>query len=563
MLKASSKKLLLLASVIAVFMACQEISEAPQDEEVLAQIGDLYVSTTHFENAFREYYYRTGQVITPDERTKAAILNSEFNTYVLSVHAEDLGLDESEFAKNKLESIKRRVITEEFLNQRILASVEVEEKDLLDYYIRFNSSLRASHIYARTKELAEEYYDRIQAGESFEELAKEAFENPYLSENGGDIGRFTTDDLDIAFENAAFALDVGEISEPIQTAQGYSIIKLTDRVVKPILTEFDFAQKKNQIQSYVRKKKNEVATREHLSGFIGEVELNEEAVENLWNKFDKNYELMLSKDMEFVSTLNSLGNVLASFDGFKFAGKSFAEEYLASSELILSNINSKAAFDQFFLGIAYRSYLMEKAKESGIDTQELVQESIEETYHHFLADEVMFMIESEIRNTPAELYNSYLENQNNYYKPLEVNLKRIVLDSEERANEILDLINKGESFSALVDTYTIKSEDRFTNGELGFESIKNYGFSGNEIALLEVGDVSGVIQYSAGEFHIYKCLGREESKPLSFAEAQPQVNDFLTKKKVREIKAETIEMVKEKHNAVINTAKLKELIIQI
>lgn len=544
-------------------MACQDVSDTQEKEDVLAQIGDLYVSTTHFENAFREYYYRTGQVISPDERTKTAILNSEFNTYVLSVHAVDLGLDQTEYSKNKLESIKRRVITEEYLNQQILASIEVEEKDLLEYYVRFNSSLRASHIYARTKELADEYYNRIQAGELFEELAREAFENPYLSENGGDIGRFTTDELDIAFENAAFALDVGEISKPIQTVQGYSIIKLTDRVVKPILTEFDFAQKKDQIRSYVRKKKNEIATREHLSKFIDEVKLDETTVENLWNEFDENYELMLSKDVEFISIISSSNGVLASFDSFEFTGSEFVEEYMASSDQVISNINDRASFDQFLLGVTYRSYLIEKAEEAAIDTQELVQESINETYHHFLADEVMYTIESGIMNTPAEMYTSYQENQNNYYKPLQVNLKRIVLDSEERANQILDLIKKGDSFSELVDTYTIKSEDRFTNGELGFESIKNYGFSGNEIALLEVGDVSGVIQYSAGEFHIYECLGREESKPLSFAEAQAQVNDFLTKKKVREIKAETIEMVKEKHNAVINTAKLKELIIQI
>ena len=47
-----------------------------------------------------------------------------------------------------------------------------------------------------------------------------------------DIGRFTTDELDIAFENQAFSMAIGDIF-PIQTAQGFSIIKLTDRVTRP------------------------------------------------------------------------------------------------------------------------------------------------------------------------------------------------------------------------------------------------------------------------------------------------------------------------------------------
>lgn len=54
------------------------------------------------------------------------------------------------------------------------------------------------------------------AGESFEALAEEVFTNPYLANNGGDIGEFTVDEMDIAFENAAFALNVGDVSAPVK-----------------------------------------------------------------------------------------------------------------------------------------------------------------------------------------------------------------------------------------------------------------------------------------------------------------------------------------------------------
>ena len=50
---------------------------------------------------------------------------------------------------------------------------------------------------------------------------------------------------------------------------------------------------------------------------------------------------------------------------------------------------------------------------------------------------------------------------------------------------------------------------------------------------------------------------------MNFEEARDQVNNFLTTRKLKSLRASTIEDVKKKHNAVIDTQKLKELTIQI
>ena len=84
-----------------------------------------------------------------------------------------------------------------------------------------------------------------------------------------------------------------------------------------------------------------------------------------------------------------------------------------------------------------------------------------------------------------------------------------------------------------------------------------------KLASLKVGEISEVIHYETGRYHIYKCLGREEADGQSFEEARDQVNNFLTSKKLKSLRASTIEDVKKKHNAVIDTQKLKELTIQI
>ena len=555
-------RVVLLSLALIVGFACDNSSK-PDQHQVLAQIEDHYVTIPHFENAYKEFYYRTGQVLGIDEATKAAILNAEFNTYVMAVFAQDLGLDDSEAAQNQKAAIERRVLTEEYLTQVILSDIEITDAELQDYFVRFNSSLRASHIYAPTREKIDEFYLRLQNGETFEELAKEAFRNPKLAESGGDLGRFTTDDLDIAFENQAFKMKVGEISEPVQTAQGFSIIKLTDRVTKPIMTEYEFNQRRAQLQGYVLKKKEETIARDHLNQFVEGLRFSEEEVQSLWDEIDSNYERMLTKDPEFLSSISEKEGVIAQYNEFSLSMADFVEEFSISSPAMLNTIQDEWSFKNFITGIAYRVYMVNGARDAGIDDQKNVEDSIYETYMHFLADEANQYLRNSISNTEAELYTTYQQNQENFYIPMEINLARVVVASKEEANQVLAELGQGVPFTDLVKKYTINNEDRFTDGELGYESIKNYGFLGTTLAKLDRGDVSEVIEYQANEYHIYQCLGRIEARSQSFAEARDQVNEFVTRKKLQELKATTIEQVKAQHNAVVDLEKLKELSIQI
>jgi len=72
---------------------------------------------------------------------------------------------------------------------------------------------------------------RLDAGESFEELAKELSEDPGSAANGGDLGYFGRGVMDPEFEKAVFALQQGERSQPVKSAFGYHVIELVD--IKP------------------------------------------------------------------------------------------------------------------------------------------------------------------------------------------------------------------------------------------------------------------------------------------------------------------------------------------
>ncbi|MGQ9603971.1 MAG: peptidylprolyl isomerase [bacterium] len=102
-------------------------------------------------------------------------------------------------------------------------------------------TIRASHILisykgaarstaTRSKQEARELIDillaRVRDGESFEEIAR-AYSDCPTSERGGDLGFFKKGKMVKPFEDAAFGLKVGEISDVVETDFGYHIIKRT------------------------------------------------------------------------------------------------------------------------------------------------------------------------------------------------------------------------------------------------------------------------------------------------------------------------------------------------
>lgn len=91
-----------------------------------------------------------------------------------------------------------------------------------------SGEIRASHILVKTEEEANKLYEEIQAGKDFAEVAALVSLCP-SGANGGDLGFFGKGMMVKPFEDAAFALEVGELSKPVQTQFGWHLILLTDK----------------------------------------------------------------------------------------------------------------------------------------------------------------------------------------------------------------------------------------------------------------------------------------------------------------------------------------------
>jgi len=138
------------------------------------------------------------------------------------------------------ESIKERVEKNlrlrNFVRKKFFDDTNVSDEDLKVYYDkypeRFNKGeeVRASHILfsEADKDIALEIHELLLNGEDFSEHAKTHSQCP-SGQNGGDLGFFDRGKMVPEFEQAAFEMEPGEISDLVQTQFGYHIIKLTDK----------------------------------------------------------------------------------------------------------------------------------------------------------------------------------------------------------------------------------------------------------------------------------------------------------------------------------------------
>lgn len=88
--------------------------------------------------------------------------------------------------------------------------------------------VKASHLLVKTEEEAKKLREEIVNGKDFAAVAKEVSLCP-SGQNGGDLGYFTYGQMVKEFEDVAFSMEVGEVSNPIKTQFGYHLIYLTDK----------------------------------------------------------------------------------------------------------------------------------------------------------------------------------------------------------------------------------------------------------------------------------------------------------------------------------------------
>ncbi|QFT88258.1 Foldase protein PrsA 1 precursor [Bacillus sp. THAF10] len=160
--------------------------------------------------------------------------------------------------------------------------IELTDEEVQEYYDQMKPEIKASHILVEDEATAKEVKQKLDEGADFAELAKEYSTDPGSAQNGGDLDWFGAGMMVPEFEEAAYSLEVNEISEPVQSTHGFHIIKVTDKKEKEPLEDIRGEVEEELMNSKLQQESVDAAVKKILDK--ANVEVKDSSLKNTFEE---------------------------------------------------------------------------------------------------------------------------------------------------------------------------------------------------------------------------------------------------------------------------------------
>ena len=168
----------------------------------------------------------------PPESRRRVLTEYLIEAHLMADSAEKAKLGEGAAFEGRMKYYRLRALRDAYFEKQIRDSVpEAEAKTLYDERVKgmpAQEEVRARHILVKTEDEAKKVAAELTGGADFAEAAKK-YSQDRGGQGGGDLGYFSRGQMVKAFDDAAFTLEKGKLSEPVQSEFGWHIIKVEDK----------------------------------------------------------------------------------------------------------------------------------------------------------------------------------------------------------------------------------------------------------------------------------------------------------------------------------------------
>ncbi len=269
------------AALVAGTLLSGPAMAGSDDSKVVASVGPYKLTLKEFNEQINSLPPQMRMAIMHNPQLKETFLERWVQITLLGMKARDMGLDKDPQVKERIEDLKNSLLAQELFHREIESKTkDVTDAEIKKYYNEHKKDfttpemVKARHILVRVKDdkdqnswkaarkKAMEIKKELDNGADFAELAKKYSEDPGTKDRGGDLGYFGKGRMVPPFENAAFALKKGEVSDLVKTPFGYHLIKVEDR--KPASTR-SLDEVKLKIKEQVMQEKQRKAVEDMIA----------------------------------------------------------------------------------------------------------------------------------------------------------------------------------------------------------------------------------------------------------------------------------------------------------
>ncbi len=559
-------------SVLGIVLMFYLISSCGLSDDTVARVGSEKITVADYKLALQRRF--AGKPIAKiDSAQRFSVLNYMIEKYLQAQAGKDLGLDQSRLYLGELADYKARVLGNKFF-ERVIVDVLVPEKEIRDAFEKRREQVKASHILIqykgsrgssgkikRSKEeafkLAEKIAREAKSGKtSFEELAQKYSDDPSAKSNKGNLGYFSWGQMVDAFQKAAFSMQPGEISDPVETPYGYHIIKVVDRRTNPYFDEGNYAYQKMEIKRNLYFAHQDTALKMWNAK---KKELREKyAATILTDNVKKVAQLARQKqqDGKFKPKDYSAQEkeiVLATWKGGKLTLDGLFLMYSgrranALQRKITNADKLKNVVDEVLLS----KLIEEEAQKLGITDDPEVKATLKDFEIQKLSSMAYNKeVKQKVEPTEDELKAYYQEHSKEFVKPAEIELWEISLKDEKTAKKVLRLAKQGYNFEKLAEKYSDDPFYKKKKGYLGFRTRNRRGAVSIEAFKLGPNKIGGPVKYRK-YFVVFKTGKLHPETIRSFEEAYQQVKVRVRNKKLKERREQWLQEIRDRYGVKKN-----------
>ena len=549
------------------------LSSCGLSEDTVAKVGSQEIKVDEFTAALKNRFPNKETFVEVDSTAKMQLLNQIIDKKRQIAVAYDMGLDEEEEVLEAVNAQKEKATFSKYFENMVVDSV-IDLAKVEEHLEKIKEEVKASHILikfkdateGRTKEeaekLAQSLVERIKNGESIDILAKEYSEDPSAKRNMGDLGYFTWGKMVDQFQNAAFSMEPGEVSEPVLTSYGYHVIKVKDRRPNPKYDPNNLSASTYQIKSKLFSSVRSIGMKRWMElGSQLREEYNFAIIDENTAKVAVITEEKRGTEPINVSdyTDEEKDMVLATFDGGKITLNDLFDNYKRNFGALVQKLSDPQKLAPEIENMVNYKIVQVITERNNYDQypeiQKILAQVTEQQMMTLLNKKVVEDV-PEIEEDSLRAY--YEEHMTQYRRDAQIEIWEIYTKDEKTAKKVARLAESGQDFEKLAERYNEDKGTQKKKGYLGYRAKKRRGEVSKKAFEIGPEKIAGPIKYRRG-WAVIKTGGLKPEGIKAFDEVKNQVKQKLKSQNIKEYRDEWDKKIKEKYQAKINYELLESI----
>ncbi len=394
---------------------------------------------------------------------------------------------------------------------------------------------------------------QLKEGAKFEDLANQYTEDPSGKNNGGDLGWFGWGKMIGPFQDTAFKMKAGEVSDIVKTRFGLHIIKLEGRRE---VEQRPFEKEKENLRRMAMREKTK-DMRELANHFISDIKADNNYQPNVKN-IDTFFKIWNGSTHK-VGTLDFvLKKINFTLPFFSINGQPYNKDWIINEVEKLGpsqrpSVQSRNDFGTLLDNMVIHYLIIEYGHKHHYDQEQKFKDDLVAVrdrilYNSFVRDE----INKKLVANDEELQKYYDDHKADRYSDKEkVVVREVYVKDKSLADKVYKQIKAGQDIGLLARKYSERKSAKERDGELPPFAAGRYGEMGKKAFQLKPGEISEPIQLGTG-WSIIQLKHKTAAGPIAYEKVKARVRTDINRELREKQTTATYQTLLAKYGVTVN-----------